>query len=46
MAGMRDTIAHEYDRIDFGILWSVVQDSIPDLLAKITPLLPREPNGD
>lgn len=44
MAGMRDMIVHEYDRIDFGILWGVIQSSIPDLLEMIAPLLPEESN--
>jgi uncharacterized protein with HEPN domain len=38
--GMRDTVAHKYDRIDFGILWSVVMRSVLELLEMITPLLP------
>ncbi|MGG6262969.1 HepT-like ribonuclease domain-containing protein [Leptolyngbya sp. AN03gr2] len=46
MAGMRDTVAHEYDRIDFGILWGVVQNSIPELLELLKPLLPQESEGD
>lgn len=43
MAGMRDMIAHEYDRIDFGILWNVVRSNIPELLERIMPLLPELP---
>ena len=42
IAGMRDTVAHQYDRIEFGILWAVIQNSIPELLEMITPLLPQE----
>jgi uncharacterized protein with HEPN domain len=41
-AGIRDIIAHQYDRIDFDILWVVIQQSIPELLAMIEPLLPLE----
>ncbi|MCU0567679.1 MAG: DUF86 domain-containing protein [Oculatellaceae cyanobacterium Prado106] len=43
-AGMRDIIAHQYDRIDPDIVWAVIQRSIPELLEKIIPLLPQEPS--
>ncbi|MEO0349823.1 MAG: DUF86 domain-containing protein [Cyanobacteria bacterium P01_A01_bin.15] len=43
MAVMRDIVAHHYDEIDFGVLWSVLQLGIPDMLRKIQPLLPTEP---
>lgn len=38
---MRDIIAHQYDRLDLDIVWTVVQDSIPELLTMIAPLLPK-----
>lgn len=41
-AGMRDIIAHEYDRIDLDVVWNVIQQSIPELLEMIAPLLPEE----
>ncbi len=40
VAGMRDIIAHQYDRVDLDIVWQVIQRNIPDLLDLITPLLP------
>lgn len=43
VAGMRDIIAHQYDRLDLDVVWTVIQDSIPELLTMITPLLPEEP---
>lgn len=42
-AGMRDIIAHHYDRIDLDVVWNVIQQSIPELLELIAPLLPEEP---
>ncbi|MBE9193234.1 DUF86 domain-containing protein [Gloeocapsopsis crepidinum LEGE 06123] len=42
-AGMRDIIAHQYDRIDLDVVRTVVQRSIPELLVMIAPLLPEEP---
>lgn len=44
MAGMRDVVAHEYDRIDFDLLWQVIQRSIPGLLGQIEPFLSQEPS--
>ena len=42
MAGMRDLLIHVYDHVDLSELWNVAQVEIPDLLAKIEPLTPRE----
>nr|WP_242035665.1 HepT-like ribonuclease domain-containing protein [Leptolyngbya sp. FACHB-8] len=42
IAGMRDIITHQYDRLDLNIVWQVVQKNIPELLALILPLLPDE----
>jgi uncharacterized protein with HEPN domain len=42
-AGMRDMIAHPYDRLDLDVVWTVIQRSIPELLEMIEPLLPEEP---
>lgn len=42
LAGMRDIIAHQYDRIDPDVVWTVIQRSIPELLEMIAPLLPEE----
>jgi len=42
-AGMRDIIAHQYDRLDLDVVWTVIQQSIPELLERIAPLLPEEP---
>jgi uncharacterized protein with HEPN domain len=37
MAGMRDVIVHEYDQLDFEIIWDVIHRKLPELL----PLLDR-----
>ena len=44
IAGMRDVLAHQYDRVNFKILWRVIQHSFPELLDRIAPLLPDEPS--
>lgn len=40
IAGMRDIIAHQYDRVNLNTLWDVIQNDIPSLLELIEPLLP------
>ncbi|MGK7899999.1 MAG: DUF86 domain-containing protein, partial [Hormoscilla sp.] len=45
LAGMRDIIIHEYDHVDFDIVWDVIQNALPQLLENLQPLLinPEEP---
>lgn len=35
--GLRNVIAHEYDQVDYEIVWTVVQEELPPLI----PLLQR-----
>ena len=42
MAGMRDNLIHEYDDVDLEEVWKTSAQDIPDLLAWLEPLLPRE----
>ena len=44
IAGMRDILAHQYDRVNLNTLWDAVQTDIPELLALLQPLLPN-PGG-
>lgn len=39
MAGMRDVIVHEYDQLDFEVIWDVVHNKLPQLLTLLEPLL-------
>ena len=39
MAGMRDVIVHEYDQLDFDVIWDVVKNKLSELLSLIEPLL-------
>jgi uncharacterized protein with HEPN domain len=38
MAGMRDVIVHEYDQLDFDVIWDVVHNKLSDLLSLIETL--------
>ena len=51
MAGMRDIIVHQYDRLDLDLIWRTIQENIPEMLEAfavamrsiIAPLLPVNP---
>ena len=42
-SGMRDRLIHGYDAIDFERVWNTVSIDISDLLARLEPLLPVNP---
>ncbi len=49
IAGMRDILAHQYDRLNINTLWDVIKTDIPELLLLLEPLLPdpmREVNNE
>jgi uncharacterized protein with HEPN domain len=39
---MRHRIVHDYYRINLDVLWRTVEEEVPDLIARIEPLLPPE----
>lgn len=43
IAGMRDQLIHGYDIVDWEEVWKTATRDVPDLLARIGPLLPTEP---
>lgn len=42
IAGMRDILTHQYNRVEVDEIWGVIQDDIPQLLSMIQPLLPAQ----
>ncbi len=40
IAGLRDIVIHNYGEIDFGVIWNVIDVSLPELLELLEPLLP------
>ena len=40
IAGMRNRLVHEYERVDLAEVWNVVARDIPELIDAIRPLLP------
>lgn len=39
MAGMRDVVIHDYDKIDFEILWNVIHINFPEILPELQAIL-------
>jgi uncharacterized protein with HEPN domain len=39
MAGLRDVVVHDYDELDFEILWNVVHINLPDILPDLKSIL-------
>ncbi len=39
MAGLRDVVIHDYDELDFDILWNVIHINLPDILPGIQEIL-------
>ena len=39
IAGMRDILAHQYDRVDLETIWDVIHNDIPGLLYLLRPLI-------
>jgi uncharacterized protein with HEPN domain len=42
IAGIRDVVVHQYDRIDLDIIFQVVHRNVPELLDVLMPLLPND----
>jgi len=43
MVGMRNRLIHEYDAVDLDLVWEVVWDDLPPLIAQLERLLPPPP---
>ncbi|NJL38824.1 MAG: DUF86 domain-containing protein [Leptolyngbyaceae cyanobacterium RM2_2_4] len=43
MAGMRDILTHQYDRVDIQVVWDVAQTDLPPLLESLRALLTKIP---
>ena len=41
MRGLRNVLAHEYDRVDCDIIWRVIQDELPSLVPKLRQVIEK-----
>ncbi|MBU1985116.1 DUF86 domain-containing protein [bacterium] len=42
MAGLRHRLIHEYDKVDYDLVWKIIQRDVPELIRLIEPLVPPE----
>ena len=42
IAGMRDNLIHDYEDVNLALVWRAIENDVPQLLAYIEPLLPRQ----
>jgi uncharacterized protein with HEPN domain len=40
--GMRNRLAHQYDAINWSIVWITASEEIPELLTTLEPIVPQE----
>ena len=41
-ARMRDRLIHQYNRVDWRIVWEVVQNELPDLISLLKAIVPAD----
>ncbi len=41
-AGLRDILIHQFDAIDYDILWGIVRDELPLLIGQLEAILQQE----
>ena len=46
MAGMRDVLIHNYEGVDYAVVWEVVAEKVPVLYSQVTKILQEETTGD
>jgi len=42
IARMRDRLIHHYDAVDLDEVWKTIEADVPDLLARLEPLVPGD----
>jgi uncharacterized protein with HEPN domain len=43
ITGMRHKLVHDYDEVDWDLVWVTLTTDLPKLKAAIEPLIPKEP---
>lgn len=44
LIGLRNVLAHQYDRVDYEIVWRVATETLPMVLSLLEPRLPSKPD--
>jgi len=42
MKGTRNVVIHEYDAIEFDVIWNILKDDLPPLIAELEKIVPPE----
>lgn len=42
MKGTRNVVIHEYDAIEFDVIWDILKDDLPPLIAELEKIVPPE----
>lgn len=45
IVSLRNRLIHGYDSVDMDILWRILQEDIPSVIAELEKLLPPNPKG-
>jgi len=43
MVGLRNVISHQYNSVDYGAIYRIVRDRMPELITLLEPLVPPAP---
>jgi len=43
--GLRNVITHQYDKVDYEVMFRVVRKRVPELLRQLAPLVPPPPEA-
>ena len=46
IVGLRNVISHQYDKVDYGEVYTIVRERIPGLIVSIEPLVPPIPGTE
>jgi len=46
MTGLRPRLIHDYGDVRLDIVWRVVRETLPSLIAMLRPLIPPKPDHD
>jgi len=46
IVGLRNVISHQYDKVNYAAVYSIVRERIPELIVSIGPLMPPIPENE
>jgi uncharacterized protein with HEPN domain len=46
ITGMRNILVHDYDRVEWPLVWETINRSVPVMVNQVRPLLPELPSDE